>query len=377
MKESKPVIKVTAMLHRNISSKAVSALKSAGVKDIYLNPGRIPFLAYHSGIKAVFKPQSLVSYPAEIITCFVEPAVEKVAMEILSVAGNMEEPGKGSVYTETIQMSSRSTLFHCDKVVSPINQNQHFYHDLTAIQCVVQRGQGDKIAQAVLEMGSAVPVITYGTGTGFRDQIGILRITIPADKEIVNLVVPSWEADYVMEAMISAGQLELPGRGFISTRNVSMGRLDTKMTNETNVHAASLEQIIHAIDHLNDSMEWRRNTRKSSASSNRLFFTGMELKVFCNEGTGLGLAEEAMKIGVGGATIEQQNLRGEAEVNKDYLSRAREVCRMFTTEEVANKFLQKLKDIGAFSDKVQAVAYFSEVPKAFTYIPKADVKKVA
>jgi hypothetical protein len=54
--------------------------------------------------------------------------------------------------------------------------------DLSGIGCILPRGLGDPIARIALELGTCVPAITFGIGTGLRDRLGLLRIAIPAER---------------------------------------------------------------------------------------------------------------------------------------------------------------------------------------------------
>ncbi len=65
--------------------------------------------------------------------------------------------------------------------------NAYFFKELKGITCIVQRGEGDRIAKISLNTGASVPITTHGTGSGVRDKLGLLRITIPPEKELINL----------------------------------------------------------------------------------------------------------------------------------------------------------------------------------------------
>ena len=45
--------------------------------------------------------------------------------------------------------------------------------------------------------------------------MGILGVAVEVEKEIINIVVSSEQADHVFEKMYLAGQLDTPAKGFI------------------------------------------------------------------------------------------------------------------------------------------------------------------
>ncbi|OGH59244.1 MAG: transcriptional regulator [Candidatus Lindowbacteria bacterium RIFCSPLOWO2_12_FULL_62_27] len=87
--------------------------------------------------------------------------------------------------------------------------------DVTLITCIVQRGVADKIVKAATEAGAQAATVFFARGTGIRERLGILGVAVEAEKEIINIVVGSDDADRIFEAMFLAGNLDTPGMGFI------------------------------------------------------------------------------------------------------------------------------------------------------------------
>ena len=371
--QNKKLVKVSAVVGRESTATVCETLKKEGFNDIYMATARIPVLTESEGVLALFgNKRSLDSKPGEIITCFSTPESEENILHLIATAAKLHIPGNGSVYSEDVDLTESHELINEDTMGKVVSSKNQFYSDLVGICCVVQRGQGDAIAKVVLETGSAVPAITFGIGTGIRDKLGLLRITIPAEKEVLNLVCTSWDAEEVLEAMIAAGKLDQPGKGFINTYPVRKGILNTKISSGKHLHAASMEQVINAIDNINGNLEWRKTGDQSRSNNNRTFFGGRDLNVICNEGTGLALVKAAMSAGGAGATIERLKLLGKAESDDKYLSRAREVCKLMVPETKLPDIFEAMKKAGAFEKQAQAMVYNSPVPKAFTYMKKAS-----
>ncbi len=87
--------------------------------------------------------------------------------------------------------------------------------DASLITCVVQKGLADEIVTAAQEVGAQGATIYYGRGTGVRERLGLLGLTIEAEKEVITIMVASDQLDIVFEKMFLAGKLDTPGMGFM------------------------------------------------------------------------------------------------------------------------------------------------------------------
>lgn len=87
--------------------------------------------------------------------------------------------------------------------------------DVSLITCIVQRGLADNIVKAAQEAGAQGATVYYARGSGVRERLGILGLAVEVEKEVINIIVASDQADRVFERMYIAGQLDTPGMGFI------------------------------------------------------------------------------------------------------------------------------------------------------------------
>ncbi|MEW6516099.1 MAG: P-II family nitrogen regulator [candidate division FCPU426 bacterium] len=87
--------------------------------------------------------------------------------------------------------------------------------DVALITCIVQRGAADTIVKAAREAGAQGATIFYGRGTGVRERLGVLGIAVEVEKEVIQVVVSTDQADRIFECMFAAGKLDTPGMGFI------------------------------------------------------------------------------------------------------------------------------------------------------------------
>ena len=87
--------------------------------------------------------------------------------------------------------------------------------DVALITCIVQRGIADTIVEAAREAGAQGATIFYAKGTGVRERLGIFGVALDVEKEVINIVVSTDQADRVFEHMYFAGNLDTPGMGII------------------------------------------------------------------------------------------------------------------------------------------------------------------
>ena len=87
--------------------------------------------------------------------------------------------------------------------------------DASLITCVVQKGLADEIVTAAQEVGAQGATIYYGRGTGVRERLGLLGLTIEAEKEVITIMVANDQLDIIFEKMFLAGKLDTPGMGFM------------------------------------------------------------------------------------------------------------------------------------------------------------------
>jgi len=89
--------------------------------------------------------------------------------------------------------------------------------DVVLITCVVQRGVADDVVGAALEAGVQGATVFYARGTGVRQRaLGVLGVTVSAEKEVILFIVPSEQAELIFERAYLAGKLDTPGMGLIT-----------------------------------------------------------------------------------------------------------------------------------------------------------------
>ncbi|MBE90377.1 MAG: transcriptional regulator [Rhodospirillaceae bacterium] len=87
--------------------------------------------------------------------------------------------------------------------------------DAKLITCVLQNGLAEKVLDAAKNCGAQGATVSYARGTGVRDRMGLIGVTIDENKEVLRIIVSAEQAELVFEAMYLAGELDTPGKGIM------------------------------------------------------------------------------------------------------------------------------------------------------------------
>lgn len=365
------LIKISIILSKELSQALVDDLYTLGVQQLFVQVGRTSILEKTNGISNFFNRSSLSSYPVEIISFFVDEKYEYSLLSYVTHKYDLRTPGKGSIYSQEIKITQAHPEYVIDQEINlKVERGENFFHQLMGIVCIVQRGEGDRINKIALNYGASVPATTHGEGSGVRDKLGLLRITIPPEKELINLTISKHDAEAVMELYISQGKLDEPGRGFVYLYPIKQGLVNTKISRNNSSQAASVEQMISAIDSIKGGMEWRKSRLEHDSNKRREFLTELtEMDLICEEGRGTALTEAAMGSGAPGATICKFRTVKLGE-DLEMIRFIREICKMIVPTYLVEDITNALKETGCFSGDDKAMLYTLPVQKAFTYRAK-------
>lgn len=374
MNAKQKAIRITAIVHRDLTDLVVSALKRNKIHYFHMEAGRYPVLAKRGWLLFDFyQNHSIIDTPVTIFEVLSEPIAENFLLTLFRDAAELNIPGHGTVYSETVDLHSPVPI---DYIFTTDEKNKAFgFSGLTGLFCILPRGSAEPIARLLLQNGVAVPTISYGTGTGLRDKLGLLRITIPKEKEILKLIVHSSDAEHAMDFIIEVGRLDLPGRGFIFEFPVGRGLLNTKVSLEGPKQAASMDQIISALDQLYGNMDWRKKSNQFRQSTrHRNYFEGVNVVLNCKEETMETALVSLRKVGVSSSTISINKLI-HSQNEKNAFTPAREVANLLIPKKNLPEVLSELDELGFFGEEMEGIAYTMEIPKAFSYQSKLTKKK--
>ena len=253
--------------------------------------------------------------------------------------------------------------------------------ELSAIYCIVGHNLSDRVSHAAIRAGAHGPIVFYSEGRGLRDRLGWLRITKEHEKEVLLVIAEEDQADGIFNAMADAGQLHLPGRGFMYRVPISKGmfNLPSRMTHQQ--HEASMQQIIHAIDHLTGHQHWRDQAvfkiqgKGRAAGLNQLPKTVEQhnqacLSVIVHREEADRLLETLLDSGAPGLNFNYARLTGDTVIagSTAHISDEYALLRCITGDESARHMCALLGDLQ--SDQLSRFcAYLNPAPRVATYVP--------
>ncbi|ABW68181.1 hypothetical protein [Desulfosudis oleivorans] len=372
MSTGKTVSLVTAHVHKNIAKDVTAGIKDAGVLDFYMYAARSVVIDKKQGVWSMLPGRDLAEDPLETIFFLATHEAGPSLAHRIAELGHLYAPGRGSVLVEAVDLLEGHALCRENEVPGPyVPPPPGHLHTCTGICCIMQRGQGETVARIPLDTGTCVPAIHFGTGMGVRDKMGLLRITIPWEKEIVYTFTTLHEADNIMEMMIEAGRLERPGSGFIYTFPIEKGLVNIRVRRGQQQHAASIEQIVTTLDSIKGGTEWRRRRSLGSrrACREKQYIRNLvDMVLICDGGTGPDLMKAAMAAGAGGATISSVQYVRPADSPLGGIPPVRDACSMVVPESIAGAVYSALEAAGAFTDRCHGRVHVRKTYKAFTYI---------
>ena len=366
--------KVVCIVDRRLTSAVEEELRGMGVGGYFAEHAKQVSVQTRRGL---FGQRTVLSEaPSDIIRFHLPRGRETDAMVRVAAAADLFLPGRGSLFAQpvTLFLPGRPPKENLSLELPawasrvPLKTSPH---DL--IWCVVQRGRASELAFSLLDMGLCVPTVSYGEGMGLRDRLGLLRITIPRDKEILMAIVPPADSDFVMDVMVRKARLREPGRGYLCRSRVNALVTNTQMYRDPRRHVASMEQVISTLDMLRGSTDWRRlpysGGRAAGPHARRL----ARLSLICEEGASEKPLAVALNAGAGGATksLMLRQMTGAETVAEgaggEWFKRgateshARERCDLVVPRELARNIEGKLAESGFFDSPSMGIVEVSQV----------------
>lgn len=373
MPAMKKAAKITCEVYKSISPQAEAALVAMRAGHAQVQARRMVALRERAPLPFLPPTTRLEEDPAEVYEIYLP--TEKAHGALLALAHELRlfTAGRGAIWAEEVELLGPPGLDPCNAQLlahDAGSQPGERLSRLSLINCVVQRGEGNNIARCALETGANVPSINFGIGTGVRNRLGLLRIAIPAEKEIVALLVDAQDQHETLDALIGAGRLDQPGRGFIGAYPALYGVANPKSFRGRQRYGATMEQIIAAIDGLTEGAQWRRRAGDGDGApkTSRRWLKGLvNVTLNCNEGSSDRLVALAMAAGAGGATISKARLFSPvgAEIAA---SPAREVIDLGIESDQVEPLIRALRDGGAFERESACFVETKPLPIAFTYM---------
>ncbi|MEO0437759.1 MAG: hypothetical protein AAF098_12715 [Pseudomonadota bacterium] len=247
---------VTAMLPRNKAPTVIEAITKEAESSAFVWDARGTLLHeawYKQLLPSISPGKSMIQLMLP------DNEVDRL-MNVIVNAGKLHLQSSGAVFCtpcDDVYLGAdfrRWPMADRDRIKDASHDLQE---NLDVIFYIVEPDRTDAIARAAIRAGSHGPIVYFGEGKGLRDRLGWLRITKQPLKEIVTVITDSSNGDAVFAAMAKAGQVHLPGRGFMYRIPVEKGMFNLPSIVAQHQYAANMQQIINAIDQLNGHTHWR------------------------------------------------------------------------------------------------------------------------
>ena len=306
------VSRITCIVNKLFSDKIVEQVFKLGINSIFDETGRTAreFITPRNfGLPG--STVTLQSTPVNVFRFTVQRKQARMIMDYLVRVGNFNIPGRGTIFSQDlIEFTKKEPLFiDFDDIEDNVAHDIPYLEKLSYVICVLSvPGTGEKLAKVALDLGVCVPLITHGTSNDLRDQMGLIRITISPEKEVVHLIMPEQDTESIIKLLLEEGRLDKPGRGFIYQTPISFGLIDTRMRVGRQQYAASMEQIIAAVDQLKGNAFWRKRLDTSVDSVDQQLWLpndNCEISVISDEDTEALLKVAGMNAGATGSTVSR------------------------------------------------------------------------
>lgn len=358
--------KITLEVQRSLLPQLKHRLQAWGLSSYAVQPGRRT--VYREGAPWAFWTWTtqLDEEPLELVELYYS-GDDGALLRALVAELELNYPGRGSVYSEEVRLEGPALPLNT--APAPEGFGAPLFQDWALVSCVVQRGRAEPLCRAALDLGVSVPSVYFGQGSGLRERLGLLRVTIPAEKEIVNLIVPAAEAPDLMDTLIVEGRLNQPGRGFLYHAPLRFGLADTRLYRGPQRHVATMEQVILALDRLQGDTKWRRRAWSQVAGGRQKLEKSkmalVSVNLNCPNGTSKELISLARDLGAPGATTTQQTWtlpRASA------FEAVRECAALVVPHDLLETVMAGWRDRGAFEAPGGLLVELKPVSESYSFL---------
>jgi len=337
----------------NITDTLDKCLEEMALPEVFIQRAKQMCLLDKQGFLGVRPVTKLEENRALIYRINVPSKYEEGVINRIIETTDLQMAGRGSIFAQPIVLHRSEALsFDIEKLDKFCGHEGKYPHEEhVLLTCILPRGMGDSIARAILNQGVCVPIAFFGAGVGLRDKLGLMRITVPVEKEILWFAVPRSDATHLERSLIAKARLDIPARGFLYKFSVHAPVVNLRVRHGKQVHAATMEQVITALDEVRGSSEWRRfgsrrseSFGKTQSDNNRaLFFIGEEEEVEAFRRT-------AMENGARGATLNELEMRSYTRRKTEQVmeSHSRLLCDIVTSRAIEEKLLENIGSTSLF-----------------------------
>ena len=296
-----PAVKVTCVVPHERGPRLRALIRELGIDEMTIQHARRTLL--HDRRIRLGDAVPLSDELVEVVRFRVHVVCEEQVIASLVAGHGFGEPGRGNIVSRRVHLLGLD-LPPCEELPQPTPTQQALQRrELAGLCCIVPRGEGTSIARLVLNAGLGAPFVTYAQGVASRAKLGLIRVTIPAGKEIVTTFVDCHDVGDAFRMVNEVLRINRPGAGFCYWYSLHAGMLDTRIWVGRQPHVASMEQVITALDMLTGGTTWRR---KMEATTSQVTATANRLTGYTIHGPEVEtepVVNAALAAGAGGATL--------------------------------------------------------------------------
>lgn len=264
-KEFRLVSRITCFLNQELDETLLDMLKQFDV-DVFVESGRTVRLLVNESVLAILGANTKLQSTSVNVYRFTVPRDLSYKMvKSIALACNLELLGRGTVFSQDIlEFSKKVNYVDEEKLDAFIAKNEdselNLLSELSYLVFVLSNNSSaEKLAKLAINLGICVPLLTYGESNDVRDKMGLIRITVSPLKELVHLVLPEQDSQNIISLLMDEFQMK-KGAGAIYNSPATSGVVDTRMLLGKQNSAASVDQVIAAIDGLKNDTKWRKRT---------------------------------------------------------------------------------------------------------------------
>ena len=379
LKKQKGFTLVKAIVRKNKSRVIVDDSLLECCYDITVMKARGTLLRpkWYQGLLPSLNPEQ------EILECLVPNQHLDNVLAQVSMKGGLHRSGGGAIYSfpceEALFLDNGMETGQQINLVQD-DSDKLFKDDLVAIVCIVQKDKANLIAKEAMLAGAPGPTISYGFGRGIRDRLGIVRICISPEKELMSVIVNQYEANKLFEVMIKVGRLDVPGEGFIYMIPIQKGLMNIRSVVSDDQNGVTMPQLIKAIDELKGNIDWRSQMDVQDVSETdghlqvqeRVYLENLvRLTCVAVRGEGDILIKAALNAGAPGASVAYGRQMGEEKIMENTsikLSNEREIIQLTLSPDKVQPILDVILKEASEREFKDVYFYTHIIPKAFTYL---------
>ncbi|MDR3200181.1 MAG: hypothetical protein LBT68_01870, partial [Spirochaetales bacterium] len=165
MTKGSELARIDCWIYREIVSSLTDALKELGLPEIFQRSARsVVFREKHSRFFGQRSKLSLEESPIDFFSFYIPREYDLASLSFIAEKADLSFPGRGSIFSTPVTVYRKEHLVFDEEILKNLPRSSVTpLKDLTCLVAIVNRGEGNDLAKALLQTGRALPVVTFGT----------------------------------------------------------------------------------------------------------------------------------------------------------------------------------------------------------------------